>query len=132
MFDSMDYMDVIQLLTSGLTGEFQLKSTITGFSDNKYYVLEPERVLYIEVIQETLYAYTMDRVFTIKNTLQYYEKLWFKWGFLRINKSQVVNLTHVSEIIPWFNSRYVLKLSNKHEFEVSKLYAKALRHTLKI
>jgi two-component system response regulator LytT len=38
----------------------------------------------------------------------------------------------VKEIIPWFNSRYVLRLDNETELEVSKVYSKILRNTLKI
>ncbi|WP_261800281.1 LytTR family DNA-binding domain-containing protein [Paenibacillus sp. PAMC21692] len=53
-------------------------------------------------------------------------------GFIRINKSQLVNLLHVKEIIPWFNSRYMLRMDNGAELEVSKMFSKKLRHTLNL
>ncbi|MNE63625.1 Sensory transduction protein LytR [compost metagenome] len=77
-------------------------------------------------------AYTRSNRYSVKETLQYYENIWAVQGFIRINKSQLVNLLHVKEIIPWFNSRYVLRMDNDAELEVSKMFSKKLRHTLKM
>jgi len=38
----------------------------------------------------------------------------------------------VTEIVPWFNSRYVLRLTGGVELEVSKTYARRLRSALKM
>jgi len=51
---------------------------------------------------------------------------------VRINKSQLVNLRNVKEIIPWFNSRLVFVLESGKELEVSKLYSKAIRKILSL
>lgn len=132
VFDGIDYMEVIKLLVSGIREDFHYANTLTGLSDNKFAVIEPRDVVYLEAGSDGLMAYTRSNRYSIKETLQYYEISWVAKGFIRINKSQLVNLLHVKEIIPWFNSRYVLRMDNNAELEVSKMYSKKLRNTLKI
>ncbi|OMF26272.1 histidine kinase [Paenibacillus sp. FSL H8-0548] len=132
VFDAIDYMDVIKLLVSGVRENVHFMNTLTGLSDNKFAVIEPRDVLYLEAGPEGMMAYTKSNHYSIKETLQYYENIWAAKGFIRINKSQLVNLLHVKEIIPWFNSRYVLRMDNHAELEVSKMFSKKLRNTLKM
>lgn len=132
IFDAIDYMDVVKLLVSGVREDHKYFHSITGIHDNKFSVIEPKNVVYIEAGLDGILAFTMSGSYRIKETLQYYESLWAAYGFIRINKSQLVNLLHVKEIIPWFNSRYVLKMANNIELEVSKIFSKKLRSTLNI
>ncbi|GKU78016.1 hypothetical protein L3i20_v224130 [Paenibacillus sp. L3-i20] len=132
VFDAIDYMNVIKLLVSGIRDDVHVMNTVTGLSDNKFAVIEPKDVLYLDAGPDGIMAYTKSNHYRIKETLQYYENIWAAKGFIRINKSQLVNLLHVKEIIPWFNSRYVLRMDNNVELEVSKIYSKKLRNTLKI
>ncbi|MFX3631422.1 MAG: LytTR family DNA-binding domain-containing protein [Candidatus Pristimantibacillus sp.] len=132
VFDAIDYMDVIKLLVSGVREDIHLMNTFTGLSDNKFTVMEQRDVLYLETGSEGIMAYTKSNRYSIKETLQYYENVWAAKGFIRINKSQLVNILHVKEIIPWFNSRYVIRMDNNTELEVSKMFSKKLRNTLKI
>ncbi|WP_246628135.1 LytTR family DNA-binding domain-containing protein [Paenibacillus oenotherae] len=132
VFDAIDYMDVIKLLVSGIRADIHFTNTLTGLSENKFAVMEPRDVLYLEAGSEGIMAYTKGSRYSIKETLHYYENIWAAKGFIRINKSQLVNLLHVKEIIPWFNSRYVLRMDNNTELEVSKMFSKKLRNTLNI
>ncbi len=131
VFDAIDYMDAVKLLTSGIGNGLQ-KDTVTGLRENKYAVIEPKDILYLEASSDCIVAHTVSHEYRMKETLQYYETLWTEKGFIRANKSQLINLLHVKEIIPWFNSRYVLRMVNGAELEVSKMYSKRLRSTLKI
>ncbi|GMK37684.1 hypothetical protein PCCS19_07380 [Paenibacillus sp. CCS19] len=132
VFDAIDYMDVVKLLVSGIREDTQYANTLTGLIDNKFAVIEPKDVVYLEAGSDGLMAYTKSNRYSVKETLQYYENLWAAKGFIRINKSQLVNLLQVKEIIPWFNSRYVLRMDNNAELEVSKMFSKKLRNTLNI
>ncbi|MCG7213228.1 LytTR family DNA-binding domain-containing protein [Paenibacillus mucilaginosus] len=132
VFDAMDYMNVIKLLVSGIREGTHYMDTLTGLTENKFVVFEPRDVVYLEAGPDGLMAFTKSGRYSIKETLQYYETLWAPKGFIRINKSQLVNLLHVKEIIPWFNSRYVLRTDNNAELEVSKMFSKKLRNTLNI
>lgn len=132
VFDPIDYMDVSKLLVSGLREDGPYLDALTGLSGNKFAVLDPRDVVYLEAGPEGLAAHTKTGRYSVKETLQHYETLWSAKGFLRINKSQLANLLRVKEIVPWFNSRYVLRMDNGAELEVSKMYAKKLRHTLNL
>lgn len=130
VFDAIDYMDVVRLLVSGMREDVPYRHTLTGLSDNKFAVMEPRDVFYLEAAADGIMAYTGTKHYSVKETLQFYENAWTALGFIRINKSQLVNLLHVKEIIPWFNSRYVLRMNNGAELEVSKMFSKKLRNTL--
>lgn len=132
VFDAIDYMDVIQLLVSSARKGLHYPNTVTGFSKNKFTVIENIDILYLEAGPEGIIAHTAQGHYSMKEALQYYESIWDDKGFIRVNKSQLVNLLHVKEIIPWFNSRYVLKMNNDVELEVSRMYSKKLRTTLNI
>lgn len=132
VFDAIDYMDVVKLLVSGVREDLLAWHALTGLSDNKFAVIEPRDIVFIEAGPDGLMAHTKSKPYSIKETLQYYENTWAAKGFIRINKSQLANLLHVKEIVPWFNSRYVLRMDNQTELEVSKMFSKKLRNTLNI
>jgi two-component system response regulator LytT len=56
------------------------------------------------------------RIYTLKNDypsnqpLNYFEQKFEATNFLRVNRSYLVNLDHILEIIPWFNHAYLLKM----------------------
>lgn len=132
VFDAIDYMDVIKLLVSGVRNNIHALNALTGLSDNKFAIIESRDVVYLEAGSDGITAFTNLKHYSVKETLQYYENMWVAKGFIRINKSQLVNLLHVKEIVPWFNSRYVLRMDNDVELEVSKMFSKKLRNTLKM
>jgi two-component system response regulator LytT len=129
-FDSLDYDWILKLIMNTFNKEDN--DYIIGFKNNTYRRIHYKEVYYLEASKNGLMAYTSEGKMIFKETLATYESHFEKHGFIRINKSQVVNMAHVVEIIPWFNSRYVLKLSTKSELEVSKLYAKMMRKSLNI
>lgn len=132
VFQADAYIDAIGLLTRDPIGETMMSSTIAGFHNNRYMVIDIGDILYIESDGSGIRCITKTQSCILKKTLSYYEKCFYHKGILRINKSQLVNLMNVREIVPWFNSRYVLALENQIELEVSRLYSKALRKALDI
>ncbi|WP_265520930.1 LytTR family DNA-binding domain-containing protein [Oerskovia flava] len=132
VFDAIDYMEVVRLFVSGVRDEAGGPRTLTGQSGSTFTVIAPRQVLYLEAAPDGIVACTSSGRYRVRRTLQYYETVYAPIGFIRINKSQLANIAHVKEIIPWFNSRYVLRLAGGEELEVSKTYAKPLRSALKI
>jgi len=52
-------------------------------------------------------------------------------NFIRVNKSYIVNILMVKEIIPWFGGRLLLKFSGSEEkIEVSRNYVKDFKQFL--
>jgi len=51
-------------------------------------------------------------------------------GFLRINKSEVVNLKKIKRIRSWFSNRYLLDLGSDKEFVVTSSYYKSFKKSI--
>lgn len=110
----------------------QGQQRLVAYHDNKYVLLNTKEVLYINVSKTEVTCITDSKICYLKEPLYHYEEKLKHKDFIRINKSQLVNLLNVKEIIPWFNSRLVLVMKNDIRLEVSKMYAKLLRNLLGI
>ena len=130
VFDPIDYADALELLKMNHETNPISSDTITGFSNNRYVLIPIPDIHYIEAYGSGIMSHSDKETQYLKNTLQYYEELLHSRGFVRINKSQIVNMMSVKEIIPWFNARLVLVLKNNQRLEVSKLFSKSLRKSL--
>lgn len=142
VFDAIDYMEAFELIklkqysNQDLSEEEQLLNPtgelLTTYYNNRYILVDPGDILYINVNRTEVTCITRDKTCFLKEPLYYYEEELKDKSFIKINKSQLVNLKHVVEIIPWFNSRLVLVMDNDMRLEVSKMYAKLLRKILGI
>ncbi|WP_328473374.1 LytTR family transcriptional regulator DNA-binding domain-containing protein [Actinoplanes sp. NBC_00393] len=132
VFDALDYMDVVRLLVAGVREQNGGARSVVGQRGSNFVVLTAREVVYLEAVAEGIVARTASGRDRVRGTLQHFEVSWAGLGFVRINRSQLVNLAHVREIVPWFNSRYVLRLAGGEEVEVSKTYAKRLRSALRM
>ena len=130
VFDPLDYIQVVRLLVSGLREEGGTRRLLTGQIGTTFSVFAPRDVAYFEAVADGIVACTATGRYRVRQTLAHYETTLASMGFVRINKSQLANIVHVKEIVPWFNSRYVLRLVGGDELEVSKTYAKRLRSAL--
>jgi DNA-binding LytR/AlgR family response regulator len=131
VFDPIDHVEVVRLLAAALREEPTAPPRmLTGQNGSVFTVIAPRDVRWFEATAEGIVACTATGRYRVRETLGHYEAAWAQLGFLRVNKSQLVNLLHVSEIVPWFNSRYVLRLAGGETLEVSKTYAKRLRGAL--
>lgn len=131
VFEPMDYMDVLMLINKGIDLDVN-PSTLIGMASDRFVMLPVEEIEYIEVSGGEVVCKMAENVYRLKQKLSNYETMLSEQRFIRINKSQLVNLMKVKEIIPWFNSRLVLRLHSEEELEVSKIYAKALRQLLNL
>ncbi|WP_024355531.1 LytTR family DNA-binding domain-containing protein [Leucobacter chironomi] len=135
LFDPLDYMEAVRMIAAGLPAG--PPRVITGHSSGHgsrgaLSVLAPRDVHYFEAAGDAIFACTANGRFRVRETLQHYENGWSALGFVRINRSQIVNLLHVREIVPWFNSRLVLRMAGGGELEASKIYAKRLRAAVRM
>lgn len=136
-FDPLDYPQALELLAYSAQGtptksdeKWQDGHVITGTSADRFVLIQIETILYIEAFGNTVTCVTNTTTYNLKNPLYYYEEHLLNKGFLRVNKSQIINMIHVKEIIPWFNGRLVVVINDTLQLEVSKTYAKRLRRTL--
>ncbi|MCX7745832.1 MAG: LytTR family transcriptional regulator [Clostridia bacterium] len=122
VFASIDYIDAFELVNKEPKLSQVGGDTITGFSNNRYVLIPIGNIYLIEAHGNEILCYSDQEIYHLKNNLQHYEVILNPHGIVRINKSQLVNLMNVKEIIPWFNARLVLVLKNNRELEVSKYF----------
>lgn len=101
-----------------------LPDHLLGQTGDNYELVNYQDIILLETEAGDIYARTsMKRDYRIKEKLYELEDMLAGDGFIRINKSNIVNILHINEIVPWFNGRLLLKLNNKKEVEVSRSYA---------
>lgn len=136
VFDAIDYLEAIELLIADNKFEDSVNIkkdfTLTGFANNRFTIIKPSDIQYIQANKNKVYCIVDSNEFLLKQPLYHYEKILATHFIVRINKSQLVNLMQVKEIIPWFNSRLVLDMKNGERLEVSKKFASELRKQLGI
>lgn len=141
LFNAIDYMEAFEYIKlKHLSHDYIENKSIsindtdmlTGYYNNRYIIIDPKSILYISVHKTEVTCVTDNKTCFLKEPLYYYEKRLRNSSFVQVNKSQLVNLINVVEIIPWFNSRLVLVLKDDIRVEVSKKYSKILKKTLGI
>ena len=104
--------------------EAALPGHLTGQAGDNYELISYQDIILLETETGDIYARTnRGKDYRIKEKLYELEELLAGEGFIRINKSNIVNILHINEIVPWFNGRLLLKLNNGKEVEVSRSYA---------
>lgn len=92
--------------------------------DNIYYCLARERVTFV---------FTKNEEYSVNLCISEFYKKLPKNIFFKCHRSYIVNLNKISEIIPWFNNTYNLKLQNiNHDIPVSRSNIKEFKHLMNI
>ncbi|HAK45841.1 MAG TPA: hypothetical protein DCO79_07980 [Spirochaeta sp.] len=106
---------------------------IIGERNNTFKPLDLSDILYFRSDGNYVYAVTPDAEFEVKYRLYELEERFRGGSFIRTGKSNVVNILQVEEIIPWFGSRLLLRISGTSQrIEVSRKYLKSFKAYLEI
>lgn len=100
-----------------------MQGHLIGQLNDKYEIINYQEIIIFEAQNGVIYAGTNNKKYKVKEKLYQLEEELAAEGFIRINKSEIVNILHIKEIVPWFNGRLLLKLYSKREIEVSRSYA---------
>ncbi|MCB9231827.1 MAG: response regulator transcription factor [Bacteroidia bacterium] len=98
---------------------------------DRYKLVDYDEVVLIEVEDRNTILHTMDKAYTMNQTLDYFEKKLPLDKFLRVNRSSLIGLIHVKEIVIWFGNRFKIVLSNNKEVVSSREKSKVLKNVLK-
>ena len=77
-------------------------------------------IIYIKVEDKIVFVYTEDGRFLINRTIVDLNNLLSAEGFFQVNRSTIINLDNLVEIIPWFSGTSRLRLSNGLELSLSR------------
>jgi len=102
---------------------------VTGFSDERLIVLQPEEIYMVRVEEETTVIYSKESRYTSRKRLK---EIHAQVGdrFMQISKSTIINLKYLDSMEAGFGGTMVLKLKNGCKDYVSRFYLKALKQYL--
>ncbi len=102
---------------------------ITVWINGRALLLDIHHVAYIAAEDRGSLIKTSGGIFSSKETLCYFEKKLEKDNFLRVHRGYLINPEQVSEIQPWFNQTYIIKMTGfeKDEIPVSRNYIKRFK-----
>lgn len=78
----------------------------------------PERIVFFHSEEGEVLVHSLDGRFRTKCTLNELEQKLSSSGFVRPHRSFLININHVREVIPWFNSSYKLIMNDRDSTEV--------------
>ncbi len=113
--------------------ELQGHSKLTIWKGDKMQVLSLDDVYYCEACERETKIFTEKEAYISKLKISDLENKLSKDKFFRCHRSYIVNIDKISEIIPWFNSTYNLKLKGlKDKIPVSRSKVKEFKEIMDI
>ncbi|SFD15037.1 two component transcriptional regulator, LytTR family [Bacillus sp. 491mf] len=100
--------------------------------DESIVLVNIEDIVYAGLLDGKVIVKTICDTYATHDTLVILEKRLPQMNFLRVHRSFIVNINHISEIQPWFNSTYNLIMKDDSKVPVSRTYAKELKKQLHI
>ncbi|MFH1693458.1 MAG: LytTR family DNA-binding domain-containing protein [Bacillota bacterium] len=99
------------------------KTEIIGKTEkDEYEILKYSDIIYVESYGHEIIANTVRGTRTIKEKLYEIEGIFENKGFLRVNKSYVINKSYIKTIKPTFNTKFILTMKNDSIIEVTRNY----------
>lgn len=95
--------------------------------DERIVLLENDSIIYLESFEGKCKIKTMTDEYIVSDSLVVIEKKLQRTQFMRVHRSFIVNLDHIVEIHPWFNSTYNVVLKDKSKVPVSRTYLKEFK-----
>ena len=99
-----------------------LNDTLIGEKDGGFSIINHNEIIFIEAYGNEVICHTITDSYKIKEKLYEIESIFKTFGFIRTSKCYVVNKKHIKKIIPEFNRKFTLKLSNGVKIIVSRRY----------
>lgn len=98
---------------------------------DRYLLADFDDVVLIEVEDRNTILYVGEKNYTMNQTLDYFEKKLPSDKFFRVNRSALIGLGHVQEIVIWFGNRFKIILTNGREVISSRERSRTLKQVLK-
>ena len=100
--------------------------------DNELHLINSFDVLYFESVDNRTFLYTEDDVLEVKQRLYELEVILSDKDFIRISKSQIVNINKIKSLKPELNRTILATMCNGEHLYISRKYVQAIRNMLSI
>ena len=119
---SEEVVSLLQLLKKRNSGKLIL------YKEEEQYIMDADEIVYVEVSDNKVYAYTKQGTYEAKQKLYEIKELLGGRSFAQINKSVIVNINCVKSIQAEFSGNYRIKLKNRKEsLTISRKYFKEFK-----
>ena len=98
-------VDTQMLTTLSESSEYHL-DMICAYQDENIVLLSKDDILYMEVIQSSVWIHTLHKVYKGNKPLNFYEEKLKRHAFFRTHKCYLANLTKVAQFKPRINYTY--------------------------
>lgn len=98
--------------------------------DDETYLLDIDKILYIEAVERNTFVYTTDASYESDFRLYEIENELLERSFFRVSKQCIVNLRKIKSLKADINRKIRLTLINDEQIIVSRMYADELRKRL--
>jgi DNA-binding LytR/AlgR family response regulator len=88
-----------------------MSTRIPLWKNDRIHLINPDDISYIETNEGETKLYTKKGMFLSSESLSHYETILSSYHFYRCHRSYLIHIDHISEIIPWFNNTYAVKIS---------------------
>lgn len=105
---------------------------LSAKKENELYFVNSSDVLYFESVDNRTFLYTQDDVMEIKQRLYELESILSDKDFVRISKSQIVNINKIQSLKPELNRTILATMCNDEQLSISRKYVKTIRNILSI
>ena len=104
---------------------------LIGKDKGREIIISLSDVYYFESVDKKTFCYLQDKVYHVDLNLQELEEIYQQLGFIRINKSTVLNIYKIKYLKAGLNMRVIACLSNKEEVQINRSYKKRFNDFLK-
>ena len=98
--------------------------------DGEEILLDPKEVYYLDHIDRKLFAYTKDGVFRVMETLSSCEEMLWNYGFVRVSKSNLINIDKITQLKPDLNMKVYASFDNGERICINRSYKKSFTEYL--
>ena len=98
--------------------------------DGEEVILDPKDIDYLDHIERKLFAYTKDGVFRIMETLSACEEILWNYGFVRVSKSNLINIYRIKRLKPDVNMKVYAYFANGERICINRSYKKSFNEYL--
>lgn len=100
--------------------------------DNEWCLVNSFDILYFESVDNRTFLYTKDDVMEVRQRLYELEMVLSDKDFIRISKSQIVNINKIRSLKPEINRTILVTMCNEEQLYISRKYVPAIRNMLSI
>lgn len=116
----------VQLINSFKQG----KNKFVGVDNDRNVIIDPEEIYYIESVDNKVFLYTKNKVYSSKYKLYEIEEQFSHTDLFRASKSTILNARKIRSVSPTFSGRFEAVLLNGEKVDISRQYVKRLREIL--